>query len=63
MQVTSMTGTHVTNQCKLVLCEYGWSDTLISDNGPCYTSQAFTSVRHSVLTILPVLHTTHSLMD
>ena len=39
-----MTGVHVANQCKLVFSEYGWPDTLISDNGPCYTSQAFTSV-------------------
>ena len=29
---TSMTGTHFTNQCKLVFSEYGWPDTLISDN-------------------------------
>ena len=24
--------------------KYGWPDTLISDNGPCYTLQVFTSV-------------------
>ena len=39
-----MTGLHVVNQCKLVFLEYGWPETLISDNGPCHTSQAFTSV-------------------
>ena len=39
-----MTGIHVANQYKLVFSEYGWPDTLISDNGPCYTSQAFTGV-------------------
>ena len=43
-KLTSMTGVHVVNQCKLVFSEYGWPDILISDNGPCYTSQAFTSV-------------------
>ena len=43
-KLTSMTGIHVANQCNLVFSEYGWSDTLISDNGPCYTSQASTSV-------------------
>ena len=43
-KLTSMTGVHIANQFKQVLSEYGWSDTLISDNGPCYTSQAFTSV-------------------
>ena len=41
---TSMTGVHVANQCKQVFSKYRWHDTLISDNGPCYTSQAFTSV-------------------
>ena len=39
-----MTGMHVANQCKSVFSDYGWPDTLISDNGPCYTSQAFISV-------------------
>ena len=37
-------GIHVANQCKLVFSEYGWADTLISDNGTCYTLQAFMSV-------------------
>ena len=27
--------------------EYGWSETLISDNGPCYTVDAFTSVMNA----------------
>ena len=39
-----MTGIHVANQCKSVFSEYGWPDNLISDNGPCYTLQAFKSV-------------------
>ena len=42
-KLSSMTGVHVTNQCKLVFSDYGWPDNLISDNRPCYTSQAFTS--------------------
>ena len=42
--LSSMTDVHVANQYKLVFSEYGWPDTLISDYGPCYTSQAFTSV-------------------
>ena len=33
--LTSMTGVHVANQCKLVFSEYGWPETFISDNGPC----------------------------
>ena len=43
-KLSSMTGEHVANQCKLIFSEYGWPETLISDNGPCYTSEAFTSL-------------------
>ena len=43
-KLSSMTGQHVANQCKLIFSEYGWPETLISDNGPCYTSEAFTSL-------------------
>ena len=43
-KLTSTTGVHVANQCKLEFSKYGWPDILISDNGLCYTSQAFTSV-------------------
>ena len=43
-KLSSMTGQHVANHCKLIFLEYGWPDTLISDNGPCYTAKAFTSV-------------------
>ena len=40
-----MTAVHIGNQGKLVFfLEYGWPETLVSDNGPYYTSQAFTSV-------------------
>ena len=35
---TSMTGIHVVNQCKSVFSEYGWPNTIISDNDPWYTS-------------------------
>ena len=56
-KLTSVTGVHVANQCKLVFSEYGWPDTLISDNGPCYTSQAFTSVMQA----FSVNHITSSL--
>ena len=49
-KLSSMTGQHIANQCKLILPEYGWPEALISDNGPCYTSEAFTGVMkaHSV---------------
>ena len=42
-----MTGQHVGNQCKLMFSEYSWPETLISDNGPCYTTDAFTSVMNA----------------
>ena len=53
-----MTGQHVANQCKLIFPEYGWPETLISDNGPCYTSEAFTSLMkdYSVNHITSSLH-------
>ena len=44
MQVSLMTGLHIANHCKQIFSVYGLPETLISDNGPCYTSQAFTSV-------------------
>ena len=36
-KLSSMTGQHVANQCKQIFSEYGWPETLVSDNGPCYT--------------------------
>ena len=36
-KLISMTGQHIRNHCKLIFSEYGWPETLISDNGPCYT--------------------------
>ena len=43
-KLSFMAGVHMANQCKLVFSEYRWPENPISDNGPCYTSQAFTSV-------------------
>ena len=59
-KLSLMTGLHVANQCKQVFSEYGWPETLISDNGPCYTSQVSGSLTVSV--ILPALHITYSQM-
>ena len=56
-KLSSMAGIHIANQCKLVFSEYGWPETLISDNGPCYTSQ----VLNSVLKAFSVNHITSSL--
>ena len=57
-KLSYMTGLHVANQCKQIFSEYGWTETLISDNGPCYTTQAFTSVMqsYSVNHIISSLH-------
>ena len=43
-KLTSMTGIHVTNQCKHVFSEYTQPDTPTSDNATCYKLQAFTIV-------------------
>ena len=43
-KLSSMTGQHVASQSKLIFSEYGWPDTLVSDNGPCYTAETFTSM-------------------
>ena len=42
-KLSSMTGQHVASQCKLIFSEYSWPDTLVSDNGPCYPAETFTS--------------------
>ena len=46
-KLSSMTGQHVTNHCEQVLAEYGWPETFISNNEPCYILDAFTSVMNA----------------
>ena len=58
-KLSSVIGVHIGNQCKLIFSEYGWPETLITDNSSCYTSQAFTSVMQSYY----VKHITSSLHD
>ena len=43
-KLSSMTGQHIATHCKQVFSEYGWPETLISDNGPCFTVEAFTNM-------------------
>ena len=43
-KLTSMTVQHVAGQMKLVLSEYGWQETIISDNRPCYSANTFTKL-------------------
>ena len=42
-----MTRQHVANQCKQIFPDYGWPESLISDNGPSYTADAFTNVMNA----------------
>ena len=53
-----MAGKHNANQCKSVFSEYGWLDTLISNNSSCYTSQEFMHVMQafSVNNVTSSLH-------
>ena len=41
---SSMTGQHIATHCKQIFSEYGWPETLISDNGPCYVAEALTNM-------------------
>ena len=41
---TLMTGQHIASHFKLICSEYGWPETLVSDNGSCYTSEVFTNL-------------------
>ena len=43
-KLTSMTGQHIASQFKLICLEYGWPETIVSDNCPCYTSEIFTNL-------------------
>ena len=41
-KLTSLTPQHVIVHLKVNFSEYGWLDTIVSDNVPCYTAEAFT---------------------
>ena len=43
-KLASMAGQHIASQFKLICSEYGWPETIVSDNGPCYTSEVFTNL-------------------
>ena len=40
-KLKSMTAQHIADHIKHIFAEYGWPDTIVSDNGPCYTSEIF----------------------
>ena len=37
-----MTAQHVIGHLKVIFSEYGWPNTIVLDNGPCYMAEAFT---------------------
>ena len=47
-KLSSMSWQHVANQWKQIFTEYGWPETLISHNGPCYPVDVFTSVLNHI---------------
>ena len=46
-KLSSMIQQHVANKCKLIFSEYGWPETIVSENGLCYPMDAFTSVMNA----------------
>ena len=43
-ELKSMSAQHITEHFTLIFSEYGWPDTLISDNGLCYIAETFTNL-------------------
>ena len=43
-KLMSTTAQQVASQMKLIFSEYGWPDTILSDNGPCYSAETFTKL-------------------
>ena len=34
----------VTSHMKVIFSEYGWPETIVSDNSPCYSAESFSKV-------------------
>ena len=43
-ELKSMSAQHITKHFRLIFSEYGWLDTLVSDNGLCYIAETFTNL-------------------
>ena len=41
-KLNSMTAQHVVGHLEVIFSEYGWVNTIVSDNGSCYVAEAFT---------------------
>ena len=40
-KLKSMTGQHIAGHFKQIFAKYGWPNTIVSDNRPCYASEIF----------------------
>ena len=62
-----MTAQNVIGHLKVIFSEYGWPDTIVSDNGPCYTAEAFTKTmqeyRVNHITSSPHYPQSHGLVE
>ena len=43
-KLKSMSAQHITEHFKFIFSEYGWPDTVVSDNGPCYAAEVFSAL-------------------
>ena len=39
-----MSAQNIAEKFQSIFSEYGWPDTLVIDNGPCYTAEMFTNL-------------------
>ena len=61
-KLKSMTTQHIADHIKQIFAKYGWPNTLVSDNGPCYASEIFKQLikEYQVNHITSLPHYPHS---
>ena len=47
-KLNSMTGKTIVHHMQSIFSKYGWPNTLVTDNGPCYTSKEFQTLLQSM---------------
>ena len=47
-KLSSMTGKAIAHHMQAIFAEYGWPNTLVTENGPCFTSKEFQMLMKSV---------------
>ena len=57
-KLTSRTDQHIASHFSLICSEYGWQETLVSDSGPCYTPESFTTLMKEY-NINHIMHSPH----